>query len=318
MSKYTTELRFICEELAGLKESAGNNNVDTIISTARPLLFNFEYPFFTDDENIITKYPALADYKSKLETKIISHYYLREIGAETVGIFKLWLKNKMREIMPYYNQLYLSTLIKFDPMQDTNVFENRANNSTGENSTDRSSATDTTAETNTNRKDIFASDTTSNSTAENTSNVSNSGGSHSKTNEDNTNVSKFLDTPQNNVSAIGDGYLTNITNDKGSNDSETSETNNSSSATTENNKLYNVDNSVSNNNTLENSNNISNSETLDKTNSKFANDETTAFHRYGKGGSTDYADLLNKFRSTFLNIDLEIIKELDDLFFLLW
>ena len=43
MSKYTTQLRFICETLAGLDESAGYTDVPTIIETARPQLFeNYE------------------------------------------------------------------------------------------------------------------------------------------------------------------------------------------------------------------------------------------------------------------------------------
>ena len=46
MSKYTTEVRFICEVAAGLTESAGSSKVDEIIAKAAPIVFNFDWPIF--------------------------------------------------------------------------------------------------------------------------------------------------------------------------------------------------------------------------------------------------------------------------------
>ena len=46
MSKYTTEIRFICETKAGLVESAGYLSTKDIITKARPLIFDFDYPIF--------------------------------------------------------------------------------------------------------------------------------------------------------------------------------------------------------------------------------------------------------------------------------
>lgn len=106
MSKYTIELRFAIESMANLDESVGLHDVDKTIETARPALFNFTFPIF--DEN----------YRIPLEHKIMRHFYLREIGFETIGLFQFMLGNKLNEIMPYYNQLYQSELIKFDPLQD--------------------------------------------------------------------------------------------------------------------------------------------------------------------------------------------------------
>lgn len=74
VSKYTTELRHIVE-------------------SGYPI-FDFDYPIF--DEN----------YRGVLQQKIIDTYYFREIGFETVGMFKHYLKTKLNNIMPYYNQLY--------------------------------------------------------------------------------------------------------------------------------------------------------------------------------------------------------------------
>ena len=62
MSSYTTEIRFICEELSGFNESKGYADIEEIISLARPKIFDFNYPIF--DEN----------YKSVLETKILKHF----------------------------------------------------------------------------------------------------------------------------------------------------------------------------------------------------------------------------------------------------
>lgn len=74
MAKYTTQLRHVIE-----------SGVD---------IFDFDYPIFD------------VSYRTVLEGKIIDHFYFREIGFETVGQFKWFLRSKMNRIMPYYNQLY--------------------------------------------------------------------------------------------------------------------------------------------------------------------------------------------------------------------
>lgn len=109
MSKYTTQVRFICETSAGLTENAGFNDVNKIIQIAIPKVFNFDFPIY--DES----------YRNVLCTKILKHYYTREIGAETVGLWKLWLETRLNEIMPYYNQLYKSAMIEFNPMYDIDL-----------------------------------------------------------------------------------------------------------------------------------------------------------------------------------------------------
>lgn len=104
MSKYTTELRFICEQYAGCTESQDNNKVNEVISLALPKIFNFDFPIFDEE------------YRSTLEQKIVRHFYTREIGYETVGRWKMALENKLNEIMPYYNKLYESELLEFNPL----------------------------------------------------------------------------------------------------------------------------------------------------------------------------------------------------------
>ena len=114
MSRYTTELRFICCSLAGREDSGGYNDVNEIISLARPKIFDFDYPIFD---------PA---YKEVLETKIIKHYYTREIGAEVYGLWKMYLNTRMNEIMPLYNKWYKSELLDFNPMHDTDLTRQRS------------------------------------------------------------------------------------------------------------------------------------------------------------------------------------------------
>lgn len=117
MSKYTTELRFIVETSAGLDKSVGDDDINTTIAKALPKIFNFDFPIFDEA------------YRTVLETKIVKHYYTREIGYETVGRWKLALETKLNEIMPYYNQLYRSELLEFNPLYTHNI--TKTGNKTG-------------------------------------------------------------------------------------------------------------------------------------------------------------------------------------------
>ena len=120
MSKYTTEVRFICETAAGLETSEGYLSVNQIIKAALPSVFDFDFPIF--DET----------YRPLLETKILKHFYTREIGLETVGLWKLKLDTKLNEIMPFYNQLYKSELIEFNPLYDVDLTRDHTLNRTEE------------------------------------------------------------------------------------------------------------------------------------------------------------------------------------------
>lgn len=109
MAVYTTQLRSICESIAEREGLVGYSDVADVIATARPSIFNFNYPIFDED------------YRPVLETKIIKHFYTREIGLETYGLWKLKLDTKLNEIMPYYNEMYRSTKFEYDPLMDTNI-----------------------------------------------------------------------------------------------------------------------------------------------------------------------------------------------------
>lgn len=163
MSKYTTEVRFICENSAGLSESEGANNVDSILDKCWNKVFNFDFPIF--DEN----------YRQVLCRKILKHYYTREIAHETVGRWKLALNAKLNEIMPYYNQLYKSELLEFNPFYDVDLTRSREGSGT-------SNKTSNNTETNS-------------GTSKNVS--SGSGTSNTDT------LNRFSDTPQNSMDTQG-------------------------------------------------------------------------------------------------------------------
>ena len=291
MSKYTTELRFICEEKAGLNESVGYTNVKSTIEAARPNIFDFDYPFFTDDESVIIAHPELADYKKNLEIKILKHYYTREIAAETYGLWHLWLDTKINEIMPYYNKLYLSELLEFNPLKDTNYTTEHSRETLGDSNTVDLTANDSTSSTNDSR-------VTANSTT-------NQSKSNSTTNVDDTAWNYENDTPQGSISGLEDlTYLSRAT--KSTDDNDT--TVNSSSESADDSILR--DDGKSNSAT----NQITNRDSKNT----FTDNENYSEIVDGKRGSESYSDLLNKFRDTFLNIDLMIIEELDDLFLKLW
>lgn len=70
----------------------------------------------------LSQYPIFDEgHRKALNDKIIGHYYMREIGFETVDLFLYHLKRRMIEIMPYYNQLYESELIKYDPLKSVDI-----------------------------------------------------------------------------------------------------------------------------------------------------------------------------------------------------
>lgn len=122
MSKYTTELRFICESVSGLEESKGYDDVDNIITQAAPLIFSFDFPLY--DET----------YRLPFEKMILRHFYTREIGYETYGLWKLKLWDKLNLIMPYYNEMYKSALLEFNPLYDTDYTVNHMGQGSGTNS----------------------------------------------------------------------------------------------------------------------------------------------------------------------------------------
>lgn len=279
MSKYTTQVRFICESKSGLEVSGGSGNVDNIIAGSWNKIFTSKAPFF--DEN----------YRSVLCSKILKHYYMREICCETVGIWTLWMNTRLEEIMPYYNQLYESAKIEFNPMHDVDLTRKHERNVEG---TKEENGTRT--ETSDGKRILTGNrdtDTNGNGTRNTTSG------------SDETKKDLYSDTPQGAITGLeNEKYLTNarkITdNVNGTGNEETNTTGKSGTDYTE---TENTDSNV-------------NGETINTGSSNTMEDylETVI----GKQGTESFSSLLNKFRETFLNIDMMVIEEFSDLFFGLW
>ena len=114
MAKYTTTIRNLMD-----------NNFDFGLR---------DYPIFDEE------------YRTILNNKILMHYYMDEIGFETAGLFKVYLNNKMNEIMPYYNELYKKQkdlLLNFD--KTTNLTETFTRDNTTDTNTKSNSTSSNTA-----------------------------------------------------------------------------------------------------------------------------------------------------------------------------
>lgn len=131
MSKYTTELRFIIESYNS-NVSSDNSSADEQIKKALPKLFNFSFPIY--DEN----------YRKTLELKIVRHFYTREICCETVGRWKMFLRDRLNLIMPYYNDLYKSATLEFNPLYDHDLTTTSNKSGSGSNSNSGSTSSNQT------------------------------------------------------------------------------------------------------------------------------------------------------------------------------
>lgn len=299
MSKYTTEVRFICEQFSGLSESVGCSDVEQVIKKCLPKVFDFQFPIF--DES----------YRSVIETKILRHYYTREIGLETVGLWKLKLNTKLNEIMPYYNKLYKSELIEFNPLYDVELTRERKVEGSGTKNTknsenrDGNNRTENTQNNNANVRENGGDRHTATNMAEGTQNQ--------KTSGNGTNM--YSDTPQGAITDLQAGkYLTNATIDSATNDfvSYSRDTSNQTNETTRNNE-------TETNGSVESTNENEYSSSLDGTSDTIlSNTEDYLEKVIGSNGGESFSKRLTEYRSTFINIDMMIVNELEDLFFGLW
>lgn len=103
----------------------------------------------------MTQYPIFDEnYRETLNHNILYHYYENEIGFETSALFRLYLNQKLNEIMPYYNELYKvqKNLI------DNNLLLNNVNLTeqlSGQNATQSSSTSQSTNSGTSNNKNLF-------------------------------------------------------------------------------------------------------------------------------------------------------------------
>lgn len=328
MAKYTTELRYICESLAGYEENKGYASVSDVISNSRAKIFNFNYPIFD------------ANYKSVLETKILKHYYGREIGAETFGRWQLWLDARMNEIMPYYNKLYESELLEFNPLHDVDLTITKERQGTSNTGYDESK----TGNINNTRTDNLTSSLNSARTdnltktddytrTDNLTKTTQDSGTESESGSDvnkNTRWDVFSDTPQGALTDVqNETYLTNARKiiDDGSGSTKSKSTtfgkkvteNDTGTVkdggTSKNTGTQELTESQTNTGTQTNieTQNLNNTSTTDVTST-----EDYLEHITGKNYGKSFSELLVSYREAILNIDTMVINDLSDLFMGLW
>lgn len=288
-ARYTMDVRTICETYANVESPAWSDQttVDTIIDKAIPKVFNFSYPIFSED------------YRNVLEHHILQHFYTREIAFQTVGRWKLGLQQKLNDIMPYYNKLYESQELDVDPFNNIDVTETSesSGNTTSKNNTTRNGTSVTTGSSETN------------DTADGTSGTETNGKTTTNNSQDTTasRTDAFSDTPQGTLSNVDNlTYLTEyrkIGENNNVTDIGEQTTNGSSDVSTHNEA---------------NSTTTTNSKT-DSDSTETENGETTSNDNYtktikGKNTGTSYSELIIAYRETFLNIDMMIIEELEELF----
>lgn len=275
MAKYTTELRSICEQYAGYDSEQGGTSVNTVIQKALPKLFDFTFPIY--DEN----------YRSVIETKIVKHFYTREIGYETVGRWKLALDERLNLIMPYYNERYKSTLFEFNPMYDVDLTTDHSKGNEGNSENTNTGTSDATNDRKYNRNDKYERNLTSTNTS-----IDNSD-----------RWQYYNDTPQGGITGLETGkYLTNATH----NTDISNSTNTGTDTGNDNRNIADTDVNTSHQNSSNTGTN------------KYTDTESYLEHVKGKTSGTSYSKLLTEYRKTFINIDEEIINNLNDLFMNLW
>lgn len=122
MAKYTIELRKICE------------------LTTREEVESWFKDYNLNDYLTISEIETINNAgiwnKNKLARKIVDHYYMREIGLETPGLFKHYAKVYMQEIMERKLPLIYSASIKYDPLVNVDYTESFNRSASGESSSE--------------------------------------------------------------------------------------------------------------------------------------------------------------------------------------
>ena len=227
-------------------------------------LWDFDYPVPRSELQYNGKTCKVDFDKKAFEQKVIDHYYFRQIGQETVGRFLHYFRARIREIMPYYVQVYEFDA-KFrnidDPLESYNLTETFMQTTQG---TGRMTGTNSSE-----------------------SSGSNSNSQSSETSGTSENLTKFSDTPQNSVDNL-DSYLTNATRITGE---ESGSSSGSSSGTSE-----------------------SSSSGTSESNTQDSGSTEHTLTRKGNIGVQPLGGEVLNIRSAFINIDMQIIDELRDLF----
>ena len=116
MSKYTIELRELFEPIKYNPPLYSKEQVEGFFK-------DYELSDFLTQKQIDVIEEAGIWNKDKLAKMIINHYYMREIGQETIGQWIHTIKYTMNEIMEEYLPLIYSSSIEYDPLVNVDYTE---------------------------------------------------------------------------------------------------------------------------------------------------------------------------------------------------
>lgn len=244
-------------------------------------LWKFDYPSYYKGEE-----------KKAFEQKVIDHFYLRQIGSETVGRFLHQFRSRVREIMPRYIELYKTVEIMHgleDPFGNVDIVETYEE-TTGEQTTG-SGETGSTSKTSSSSESASTATGSSSETSE---------GSESRDNTEDR-EHRFSNTPQGSISNI-DNYLTEASKDHNVNEESLERSSSSSS-----------ENSSEATGSSSDETSATGSTNYTETGSKTGTVSHT-LRRKGNQGVNTYAHDMIEFRQAIIDVDMMIIDDLNCLF----
>jgi hypothetical protein len=288
MSNYTMPLREYIE-MWSQNESLSTRDK---IEKGRTKLFDFDYPIFD------------VSYKKVFETHFIRNFFTREIGFETEGLFKFHLETWLMVNMPYFNKLFESELIAFDPL--TNTKQDTTIKKTNDKTQSNTSKTDGTSNTTNDATNSTTGNTTTSNTENQTANGSQTGSDFNRQLESNTPDSRLTITTNDGAGVIE--YASKI-----------------------------QENSDKKTNTTEETNEVTHDGTVDKTSTATTHatgEDVTSVTSTGNGtineiedylqsktgkiGSQTYSSMVNEYRESFLRIEKQMFREMQELFMLVY
>lgn len=122
MSKYTTELRFIVQ--------------NTSLEEVEAWFKDYELSDYLTAQEIAIINDRGTWTKDKLASLIVQHYWMREIGLETVELFKHQAKVAMAEIMEEKAPLIYSASLQYDPLVNVDFTETYTENTSQDGNAD--------------------------------------------------------------------------------------------------------------------------------------------------------------------------------------
>lgn len=122
MSRYTTELRFIVQ--------------NTSLGEVEGWFKDYELSDYLTAQEIAIINDRGTWTKDKLASLIVQHYWMREIGLETVELFKHQAKVAMAEIMEEKAPLIYSASLQYDPLVNVDFTETYTENTSQDGNAD--------------------------------------------------------------------------------------------------------------------------------------------------------------------------------------